>query len=76
MKPMRLREISLVVGGLLIGFAIGMDVYATFFLPVNTHRNGVAMLIANTCGLVGMILMVLIRAEMNRDEKTKSKPDA
>ena len=73
---MRLREIGLAVAGLLIGFAIGIDAYATFFLPANTHRDGLAMFIANTCGFVGMILMVLIRAEVNRDEKTKSKPEA
>jgi high-affinity Fe2+/Pb2+ permease len=75
MKPMRLREIALVAAGLLCGFAAGIYVYVAFFLSPGQTRNGIAMFVASTCGLVGMMLMVLIRAEMNREEKTKSKLD-
>ena len=76
MKPMPLREIGLVVVGVLIGFAIGMDTYLTFFLPSNTHRDGLAMFIANGCGLAGLIVLLLIRSETRRRNEVHEKPDA
>ena len=60
MKPMRWRLLGLTVGGLFSGFAIGMDAYATFFLPATVHRDGVAMFVANFFGFMGGLLFLLI----------------
>src|ERR1035438_9139365 len=47
MKPMRLREVGLVVAGVLCGFAIGIYTYLAFFLLPGESRNGMAMFIAS-----------------------------
>jgi hypothetical protein len=73
MKPMRWQEVGLIVGGLLIGFAVGIETYTTFFLPADVHRNGLAMFIASSCGLVRMLSLFLIRAGINRENRPNDK---
>ena len=68
MKPMRWREVGLVIAGLLIGFAGGLYTYNAFFLDPNTHGNGLAVFIASGCSLVGTILLIGIRYDEPRPE--------
>ena len=67
MKPMRWREVGLVIAGLLLGFAGGLYIFP-IFLPPNTPGNGLAVFIAAGCNLVGSILMIGIRYDEPRPE--------
>jgi hypothetical protein len=76
MKPIRWREIGLVISGALIGFAFGMDTYLTFFLPPSSRRNGWGEFLVNGGGFVGLLLLTLIRAETRRKDDANEKHDA
>jgi hypothetical protein len=54
MKPMRLREVGLVVAGVLCGFAIGIYTYLAFFLLPGESRNGTAILLPVCADLLAL----------------------
>jgi hypothetical protein len=76
MKTTRWHEVGLIFAGILMGFQLGVFAYAAFFLPPNTGQNGLAKFFATGCGLVGLVMMILIRAEMRRKDDANDKPDA
>jgi hypothetical protein len=73
MKLMRWSVVGQVIAGVLVGFAIGIDTYLTFFLPPSTHGNGWAEFIASGCGVAGMLLMFGVCSEIRREHNADTK---
>ncbi|HTV39822.1 MAG TPA: hypothetical protein VMF08_04560 [Candidatus Sulfotelmatobacter sp.] len=73
MKQTRSHEVGLMVSGSFIGFAIGIESYATFLLPANDHRSGTVMLVAISSAFIGLIILFLICAEMIREKMRSNK---
>lgn len=70
---MRRQEMGLIISGLLMGFAVGMETYPNLLLPANAQRNGAAMFISSCCGIVGMLSLFLSRIEAKRDDRPNDK---
>ncbi len=76
MKSSGSREVGLVVAGILIGFATGIYTFQAFFILPGGARNGMATFIASGSGLLGSVMMVLIRAEARRSSVAGEKHGA